>query len=606
LLWDPAAGKVLRELVDPDPVRIYGMAFTPDRKQLLTTHHADDADLGEARVWDVAAGKRLRSFPLPAFSATGHPAFSPDGKTLVFAASEPAVVLWDFATGKPRLAPPGHRREVLNLAFTPDGRTLVTGSADSVRAWDVATGKPLRALAEAARWMSPRFVPAGPGSVLLAGAPRREPVLLDIKTGEARARLPTAGEEKSRVAVLALAADGRTAVGISGTPDGRTHRLHVWDVAEGKEVESRLLRDDEPHDALLAGGDWLAGTARVARPSLEKSEKGDPADRAPVRLIVQDRKDGRPRMRATLPGAWGFAVAEVPGGYALATASGELKGTDTGNRLARSALHVWEIATGTPRLEIVREGGESDADLSDPAVSPDGRTLAAVWGERTVEIFDAWTGKELRTLRSDARVLELAFSPDGALLAAGLADGGVLIWDVAAVTRRGHPARQLSEAEAAACWDRLAADAKSAHAAAADLLGDPGRAVALLRGRLKPAAAVPEETVRGLIADLGSPRFARREEAARRLGALGDRAEPALRAAVAESPSGEVRERAGRLLDGSWRLADAEALRRLRAAEVLERLGTAEARALLRELASGDPRARETRAAQRALRRASP
>jgi len=70
-------------------------------------------------------------------------AFSPDGWTLA-SGSHRTVRLWDTATGALRQTLAGHAAEVKSVAFAPDGRTLASGSWDqTVRLWEVATGKPL-------------------------------------------------------------------------------------------------------------------------------------------------------------------------------------------------------------------------------------------------------------------------------------------------------------------------------------------------------------------------------------------------------------------------------------------------------------------------------
>jgi hypothetical protein len=103
-----------------------------------------------------------------------------------------------------------------------------------------------------------------------------------------------------------------------------------------------------------------------------------------------------------------------------------------------------------------------------------------------------------------------------------------------------------------------------------------------------------------LIAELDSEQFSSRQRASAALAKLGDAAEPDLRLALRRTRSAEQRRRLGQLLD---KLAEdaPEPLRACRALEVLERIGTAEAKSVLEVLAGGAAEARLTREARTAL-----
>jgi hypothetical protein len=107
-----------------------------------------------------------------------------------------------------------------------------------------------------------------------------------------------------------------------------------------------------------------------------------------------------------------------------------------------------------------------------------------------------------------------------------------------------------------------------------------------------------------MIAQLDHDDFTRREQASKFLGEAGKAAEPALTKALAAQPSSEKKRRLVELLEALKPAGPTlEMVRPTRALEVLERLGTAEARQLLEELAKGDKNAQLTQDAKATLKR---
>ena len=97
-----------------------------------------------ARLWDVASGKEIRRFDHRHTNGVRSVAFSPDGKQVLTGSSDDTALLWDTASGKEIRSFEGHAAGIASVAFSPDGKHILTGSADCTsRIWDAATGKEL-------------------------------------------------------------------------------------------------------------------------------------------------------------------------------------------------------------------------------------------------------------------------------------------------------------------------------------------------------------------------------------------------------------------------------------------------------------------------------
>jgi hypothetical protein len=241
-----------------------------------------------------------------------------------------------------------------------------------------------------------------------------------------------------------------------------------------------------------------------------------------------------------------------------------------------------------------------------PAFSPDGRSVAA-GGWKRLKVWETATGRERCDFTGyEGDAFALAFTPDGKALACGGGDGLIHVWGVADLPAS-VAGKRLTEDDLKRLWAELADDdARKAFRAICLLAAAPEQSARYLRERLKPEAGPDGKRLEKLIAELDSDEFEAREAAMKELSKAGPDAAPALRKALAGSPSAEVRDRINQLLKGLEAGGQsAGRLREMRAVEALERAGTAEARGALEALKGGPagPLADDARESLRRLSR---
>jgi hypothetical protein len=247
--------------------------------------------------------------------------------------------------------------------------------------------------------------------------------------------------------------------------------------------------------------------------------------------------------------------------------------------------------------------------------SPDGRVLVAAdrdppypaekAGARRICLWSVHSGQKLGEFRGyDSDVRALAFSPDGTRLASGQRDTTILLWDTTS-----HVARKTGEADLPArelekLWADLGERAPvKGYAVIARLLTAPEKSTAFLKEQLTPAQALDAGQVRRWLADLGDARFAVRDKAFQQLKNLSRQAEPLLQEALDQDPPLEVKKRLSSLVELCRTINSPEVLRRLRAIQALEHIGSAQARQVLQNLSRGAPEAPETQDAKAAVER---
>ena len=146
-----ATGKLVRVLKGP-LLYASGLSFSPDGKTLAAAGSSPPAKkyalaIEKVHLWEVTTGKEIRTFDSHYPGQVMTLVFSPDGKTLLTASANTMIHLWEVKSGKELLIQGGHQHFVNTIAVSPDGKMLASGSGDNtIRLWESTTGKELRKL----------------------------------------------------------------------------------------------------------------------------------------------------------------------------------------------------------------------------------------------------------------------------------------------------------------------------------------------------------------------------------------------------------------------------------------------------------------------------
>ena len=394
--------------------------------------------------------------------------FSPDGRYVLTGSADSTVLLWDRQTGQLVRQFSGDMQDVNSAVFSPDGRFILAGSRfdHTVRLWDVETGEEFR-----------RFGEGNAGAFSLDGhrifvfsEDNANSMMIDLQTGQILHTIPTP-QQWRRPEFTGYSPDGTLYADIP-LDEGN---VHIREVSSGREIlsvpivlptfEAFAFSSDNYYFAVTNEYGsiqlWDLRTAELSQTFSSASRTISLAFSPDNRLIASGDAEAIVRLWDVMSGE---QIRRFRG-HTLTVRT--VRFSPDGRFVMSGGLDqkalIWQI-TPSAKLQL---SNKENHDLYVSAYSRDGNYIAAGREDGTAVVWDADTGEVRETLQAGSEeVWPAGFTPDNSLLVT--TSDGVRVWD----TKDGVMLREFNSGSAiGADFNSLAISSKFI-LAAYDAIGD--------------------------------------------------------------------------------------------------------------------------------------
>lgn len=293
-------------------------------------------------------------------------AFSPDGKRILSGGADKTLRIWDVETRKETRIE-GNHEAIECVAFAPDGKRLVAGGESLIRVWDAESGRELMTLVMGGGTVGCLAI-SGDGRMLMAGTNANYLNVWDMNTGQLLGQM--SGTAIS-VHAVAFAPDNQTALSIDGNTGHDDNVIRTWQVPFPLETR-RIERQ--------------AASCLVCSPNGKYVLVGSYAQNGAAPVYLWDRTAGHPPPNPASP-----------------------------------------PPLGTP--SPVRRFDGHTGNVNSVAFTPDSKRAVSAAADKTIRVWDVESGKEVKVFKGHTgNVRSVAISPDGKRMVSAGDDATLRLW----------------------------------------------------------------------------------------------------------------------------------------------------------------------------------